>query len=32
MELLISLEMVQIFNIVFMDNDQEMMYVDEARG
>lgn len=32
MELLISLEMVQIFNILFMDNDQEMMYVDEARG
>ena len=32
MELLISLEMVQIFNIVFMDNDQDMLYVDEIRG
>ena len=32
MELLISLEMVQIFNIVFMDNDTEMTYVDEVRG
>ena len=32
MELLISLEMVQIFNIIFMDNDQDMLYVDEIRG
>ena len=32
MELLISLEMVQIFNIIFMDNDQDMLYVDDIRG
>ena len=32
MELLISLEMVQIFNVVFMDNDSEMTHEDRERG
>ena len=32
MELLISLEMVQIVNVVFMDNDSEMTYVEPDRG
>ena len=27
-----QLEMVQIFNIVFMDNDEHMMTVDRSRG
>ena len=27
-----QLELVQIFNIVFMDNDKDMIYVDKARG
>ena len=31
-EIMLSLQLIQILNITFIDNDTEMMYVDKTRG